>query len=196
MLGCLKMVGMFRSKDEVAKPHDRVGGEEQAERPERAKRHEDHGGGHDRPADPDVEDVVDRVAVVLAVLATNRSNREPAAGLAAVAIEEAWSFIAEVPSGSHLPVVGSGVPGHLRRDSLVDLRVRVLVEAVVDDLAPVRRELELRRVVLVVAAEAEPVLVGLLGGDRAIGLRDLGSSGSATCFEAGPWQFSHWLPFR
>src|SRR3954452_17534790 len=49
--------------------------------------------------------------------------------------------------------------GHLRGLSLVDLGVVVMVEALVDDLAPVGVEVELGGVVLVVTADAEPVAV-------------------------------------
>src|SRR5207253_1616106 len=65
--------------------------------------------------------------------------------------------------------------GHLRGLSLVDLGVVVLVEALVDNLAPVGGEVELGGVVLVVAADAEPVMVGGGGqGDRLAGLGVVG----------------------
>ena len=60
-------------------------------------------------------------------------------------------------------------PGHLWFDAFVDLGVFVIILALVGDLAPVGREVEMPRVFSVVAPLAEPVLIGLLGfqSDRA-----------------------------
>src|SRR5947208_681897 len=59
--------------------------------------------------------------------------------------------------GDSFPCRSSTLPGsgHLRGLPLVDLGVVVLVEALVDDLAPVGGKVELGGVVPIVAAEAE-----------------------------------------
>src|SRR5689334_9365206 len=66
-----------------------------------------------------------------------------------------------------------------RGDALEDLGIGVGVQLVVGDLAPVGGEVELGGVVLVVAADAEPGLVGGLGGagDRLAVLEVLGVLG-------------------
>ena len=78
----------------------------------------------------------------------------------------------------------TGLPGHLGGQSLVDLGVGVLVEALVGDLAPVGGEVELGRVVLVVAAEAELATFDLGGvqGDR---LADPGVDGVLDVLRGG-----------
>ena len=107
---------------------------------------------HHRPADADVEEVVDRVAVVLAVL-----GHEPVELRAGGGDGRGDRGSRSSRKSFSVRLYGPGFCGHLGGQSLVDLGVVVVVEALVDDLAPVGGEVELGRVVLVVAAEAEPV---------------------------------------
>ena len=82
------------------------------------------------------------------------------------------------------------------RDPLVDLRVLVFVQPLVDDLAPVLGEVEIRASCPRRGSGGRGRFLSACSAVIVIGLRKSGLSGSATCFDAGPWQFSHWLPLR
>ena len=75
--------------------------------------------------------------------------------------------------------------GSPRRDPAVDFRIGVTVQPLVNDLAPVFEEHEISRVVLVVTAAAEPVPVGLLGG-QGDQLAKLGIVGLGDVFRSWP----------
>ena len=77
----------------------------------------------------------------------------------------------------------------------MDLGILVIVQPVVGDFVPVLGEIKVPRVFGVVAAFAEAVFLAC-SAFRVISLRNSALSGSATCFDPGPWQFSHWLPAR
>ena len=111
-------------------------------------------------------------------VAQNRSSRQSQEKQGPVA--RSSHFGAPVAAG--LAVVGV-IP-------LVHLRVVVDIHPLVFNVAVVLAELEIARVVLVVAVVAKPVFLRCSASRWSI-LRNSALSGSDVCRDAGPWQFSH-----
>ena len=131
--------------------------------------------------------------------ATSRSNRDSAGGL-----ERGDGRNGGARSSARFPsersFLGGGCgprsPRDLGGDPPVDLRVLVVVERPCGRSGPSTVANSNFGELSSSWQRMQSRFLSACSAVSFIGLRNSALSGSETCFEPGPWQFSHWLPLR